>query len=66
MTADRGQIMLLRDVAKRGGMSESTLRRLMVAGNGPPALRRPGSNRWFFYSTEVDAWLESGRVKPAA
>jgi hypothetical protein len=46
-------------------MGESTLRQLLYAGNGPPALKRPASNRWLFWEGEFDEWLESGRVNRA-
>jgi hypothetical protein len=58
----RGQILPLRYAAKRAGVSIETLRRLLLSGQGPPAIKRPGSNRWFLYSNEIDAWLDSGRV----
>lgn len=63
----RGKLLPLREAAKRGQMAESTLRTLLNAGVGPPALKRPGSNRWLLWSGEFDDWLESGRVrwKPA-
>ena len=60
---NRGRLIVLREAAKRGHMSESHLRRLLLDGKGPPALKRPGSNHWLFWTEEIDAWLESGRVK---
>ena len=60
---NRGRLIVLREAAKRGHMSESHLRRLLLDGKGPPALKRPGSNHWLFWASEVDDWLESGRVK---
>jgi hypothetical protein len=64
----RGQLLGLRDAAKRVGMSTETLRRLLLArAGGPPATKRPGSNRWFLWANELDAWFDSGRVNaPAA
>jgi predicted DNA-binding transcriptional regulator AlpA len=61
----RGQLLNLRETAKRIAMSESHLRRLLLDGKGPPALKLPGTNRWHFWSFEVDAWVESGRVRSA-
>ena len=57
----KGQLMVLADAAKRGNMSVSTLRALLYARMGPPAFKRPGSNRWLFWSSEFDEWLERGR-----
>jgi len=50
--------MSLAEAAKRGKMSGSTLRTLAVAGMCPPGFKRPGSNRWLFFTVEFDAWLE--------
>jgi predicted DNA-binding transcriptional regulator AlpA len=62
-TPSSRQLLHLRQAAERGHMSQSHLRRLLLDGKGPPAIKRPGSNRWLFWSNEVDAWVESGRVK---
>jgi hypothetical protein len=62
----RGQLLGLSDAAKRVGMTAEPFRRLVKAGKGPPATKRPGSNRWFFWANEVDAWFDSGRVNPLA
>jgi predicted DNA-binding transcriptional regulator AlpA len=61
----RGRLLSMREAAEQGHMSESTLRRILLAGKGPPAIKRPGSNRWLFWSNEVAAWLERGRVSSA-
>ena len=61
----RGRLLNLRETAKHLGMSESHLRRRLLDGKGPPALKRPGSNHWHFWSKELDAWIESGRVRSA-
>jgi predicted DNA-binding transcriptional regulator AlpA len=61
--ASRGRLIVLREAAERAHMHVETLRSLLLAGKGPPAIKRPGSNRWLFWDSEVDAWLESGRVK---
>ena len=60
---NRGRLIVLREAAARGHMHQETLRSLLLAGKGPPALKRPGSKHWLFWTSEVDAWLESGRVK---
>lgn len=62
----RGQLLNLREAAKHLGISESHLRRVLLDGKGPPALKRPGSNQWRFWSVELDAWMESGRVSRSA
>jgi hypothetical protein len=60
------QLLHMREAAERGHMSQETLRRLLLAGKGPPAMKRPGSNRWLFWSNEFDAWVDSGRVNQSA
>jgi len=62
----RGQLLPLRQAAQRVGVHPETLRRRLLAGEGPPATKRPGSNRWFLWSNELDAWFDSGRVTPPA
>jgi len=60
----RGWLLSLREAGARVRLSPETLRVLLKAGKGPPAFKRPGSTRWLFWSGELDAWLESGRVNP--
>lgn len=60
----RGELLGLEAAAKRVGMTAEPFRRLVKAGKGPPATKRPGSNRWLFWANEVDAWFDSGRVNP--
>ena len=60
------RLIQLREAAERCDMGIETLRRLLLDGKGPPALKRPGSNRWLFWTSEVDAWIESGRVRQSA
>ena len=66
MTQDRGRLIQLREAAERTRMNEDTLRRMLIAGKGPPAMKRPGSNRWLFWERELDAWIDSGRVNQSA
>jgi hypothetical protein len=56
-------LLSLRQAAARANMGVSTLRQRLYAGTGPPALKSPGSNRWRFWQSEFDAWLEIGRIK---
>jgi hypothetical protein len=58
----KGQLLVMAEAAKRGAMSVSTLRALLHASMGPPGFKRPGSNRWLFYTNEFDQWLE--RLRP--
>ena len=60
----RGELLGLEDAAKRVGMSTEAFRRVVKAGKGPPAAKRPGSNRWLLWANELDAWLDSGRLTP--
>ena len=62
----RGQLLCLNEAAKRVGLTAEPFRRLVIAGKGPPATKRPGSNRWFFWASELDAWFDSGRIRPPA
>ena len=59
----KGQLMVLADAAERGNMSVNTLQALMRTDMGPPGFKRPGSNRWLFWSSEFDEWLERGRAR---
>ena len=59
----KGELIVMAEAAKRGNMSVSTLRALLHANMGPPGFKRPGSNRWLFYTNEFDAWLERGRAR---
>jgi hypothetical protein len=65
MESARGQLLGLEEAAKRVGLNAEPFRRLVIAGKGPPATKRPGSNRWFFWANEVDAWFDSGRTTGA-
>jgi hypothetical protein len=56
----KGWLLSLREAGARVRLSPETLRVLLKAGKGPPGFKRPGSNRWLFWSRELDAWLESG------
>lgn len=60
----RGELLGLDDAAKRVGMHTEPFRRLVKAGKGPPATKRPGSNRWLLWANELDAWFDSGRLTP--
>lgn len=66
MQSSRGELLGLEAAAKRVGMHAEPLRRLLIAGKGPPATKRPGSNRWFLWANELDAWFDSGRVSGAS
>jgi hypothetical protein len=46
--------------------SATTLRTLLAAGFGPPGFKRPGSNRWLFWSGEVLDCLETNYRRAAA
>jgi hypothetical protein len=61
MQSSRGELLGLEDAAKRVGMHTEPFRRLVKAGKGPPATKRPGSNRWLLWANELDAWFDSGR-----
>ena len=61
----KGELIGMADAAKRGNMSVGTLKALLYANMGPPGFKRPGSNRWLFYTSEFDAWLERGRRSAA-
>lgn len=58
----RGQLLQCREAAARVHASVGTMHRLLREGIGPPAHKRPGSNRWHYFSDDIDAWLESGRI----
>jgi predicted DNA-binding transcriptional regulator AlpA len=53
------RLLSLREAADRAHMGASTLRQALYAGHGPPGLKTPGSNRWRFWRSELDAWINS-------
>jgi len=60
--SDGRRLLLLPEVAARLRVTNDALRHMLSQGKGPPAMKRPGSNRWLFWEHELDAWIEEGRA----
>jgi hypothetical protein len=50
-----------RKAAEYIGLSESTLAKMRVAGDGPAYHRPPGSRIILYSPADLDAWVASGR-----
>jgi predicted DNA-binding transcriptional regulator AlpA len=59
----RDGVATSREVAEYVGTTESQLARLRYVGQGPSYIRTPGGrtirSRW----SDVDAWLDAGRIQ---
>jgi predicted DNA-binding transcriptional regulator AlpA len=57
------RLLNLEEAAHRARIAASSLRQMLYRGAGPTAIKLPGSNRWRFRATDIDAWITSGIVK---
>ena len=57
------RLLDLKEAAHRTRFAVSTLRAILYRGAGPIGIKPPGSNRWRFRATDVEAWLAAGVVK---
>jgi predicted DNA-binding transcriptional regulator AlpA len=57
------RLLDLKEAAHRTRFAVSTLRAILYRGAGPTAIKPPGSNRWRFRATDIDAWIDAGVVK---
>jgi predicted site-specific integrase-resolvase len=55
-------LLNLEEAAHRARIAASTLRQILYRGAGPIAIKLPGSNRWRFRATDIEAWFEAGVV----
>jgi predicted DNA-binding transcriptional regulator AlpA len=63
-TNDR--LLSLAEAALRLRMGESTLRQKLYDGIGPVAIKLPGSDRWRFRQSDLDAYVGAAAVSPVA
>jgi hypothetical protein len=56
----------LREAAMFLHTGESTLRQKLYEGRGPVAIKLPGSNRWRFRPSDLEAYVKGGEISPAA
>jgi hypothetical protein len=47
-------------------MGQSTLRKKLHDGLGPAAVKLPGSDRWRFRPSDLEAYVKGGEISPAA
>ena len=45
-------------------MGQSTLRQALYEGRGPRAVKLPGSDRWRFRPSDLEAYVKAGEVSP--
>jgi hypothetical protein len=63
---DKGWLMTAREARTEARLGASTWGALLAAGFGPAGFKRPGSNRWLYWSEDVKAWLLQNYKPPAA
>jgi hypothetical protein len=63
ISVEGDRLLDLKETAHRARFAVSTLRAILYRGAGPIGLKPPGSNRWRFRATDVEAWLAAGVVK---
>jgi predicted DNA-binding transcriptional regulator AlpA len=62
LTDDR--LLNLREAATRLRMGQSTLRKALYEDRGPVAIKLPGSDRWRFRPSDLEAYLKAGEISP--
>ena len=45
-------------------MGQSTLRQALYEGRGPRAVKLPGSDRWRFRPSDLEAYVKAGEISP--
>ena len=61
-TNDR--LLNLAEAATWLGMGQSTLRQALYEGRGPRAIKLPGSDRWRFRPSDLEAYVKAGEISP--
>jgi excisionase family DNA binding protein len=46
-------------------MGRSTLRQALYEGRGPRAVKLPGSDRWRFRPSDLEAYVKAGEISPS-
>ena len=46
------------------GLGRSTLRQALYEGRGPRAVKLPGSDRWRFRPSDLEAYVKAGEISP--
>jgi excisionase family DNA binding protein len=54
----------LAEAAARLRMGQSTLRQALYEGRGPRAVKLPGSDRWRFRPSDLEAYVKAGEISP--
>jgi hypothetical protein len=45
-------------------MGQSTLRQALYKDRGPVAIKLPGSDRWRFRPSDLEAFIKAGEISP--
>jgi excisionase family DNA binding protein len=45
-------------------IGQSTLRQALYEGRGPRAVKLPGSDRWRFRPSDLEAYVKAGEISP--
>ena len=61
-TNDR--LLNLAEAATRLRMGQSTLRQALYDERGPIAIKLPGSDRWRFRPSDLEAYVRAGEISP--
>jgi predicted DNA-binding transcriptional regulator AlpA len=57
-------LLNLAEAAAWLGIGQSTLRQKLYRGEGPPAIKLPGSDRWRFRPCDLDAYIQASVLPP--
>ena len=58
------RLLNLAEAATRLRMGQSTLRQALYEGRGPRAVKFPGSDRWRFRPSDLEAYVKAGEISP--
>jgi hypothetical protein len=58
------RLLNLAEAATRLRMGQSTLRQALYDDRGPVAIKLPGSDRWRFRPSDLEAYVKAGEVSP--
>jgi predicted DNA-binding transcriptional regulator AlpA len=58
------RLLNLAEAATRLRMGQSTLRQALYEDRGPVAIKLPGSDRWRFRPSDLEAYVKAGEISP--
>ena len=59
------RLLNLAEAAEWLRMGQSTLRQALYEGRGPRAIKLPGSDRWRFRPSDLEAYVKAGEISPS-